>query len=128
MARRRKKYRKRLLMRQPLRPPDRFDCPNCGAKALTVTIDRKDVDDEGKVKAIIRCSKCGLYAEMRVPKIYEAVDVYSKFLDGFLEGTIEYTFTKPQGGEGTLKLDELVGEGESSSGEEPGKSREEVEE
>ncbi len=125
MARRRKKYRKRPLLRPPAKLPTVFSCPNCGANALTVTIDKKSVNEEGLVKAVIRCGKCGLYAEMWVPKIYHPVDVYSKFLDKYLEGEIEYRFIKRGGGEEEIGIEELLqGGGEIEGGE----SREGVEE
>jgi len=118
VGRRRKKYRKRLLLRPQRRLPTIFDCPNCGARMVSVTIDKKKRNEEGKVLAIVTCGKCGLYAEMWVPAIYEPVDVYSKFLDGFLEGTIEYKFVKE--GEAEVSLSELAGEEGEGEGVETG--------
>ena len=125
MARRRKKYRKRIL-KPPAKLPTIFSCPNCGSKSMTVVISKKEVNEEGKVKAIIRCSKCGLYAEMWVPKIYHPVDVYSKFLDKFLSGEIEYTFTKPQE-EAEIGLETLLSQ-EAGEEIEPRESRGKLEE
>ncbi len=94
MARRRKKYRKVPLRPKPVMPTV-YECPHCGAKMLSVSIDKKSRNEQGLVKAVVRCGSCGLYAEMWVPEIYQLVDVYSKFLDGFLEGKLEYSFIKP---------------------------------
>jgi transcription elongation factor Elf1 len=93
MARRRKKYRKIPLRPRPVMPTI-YECPNCGSRMLSVTLDKKSRNEQGLIKAVVRCGSCGLYAEMWVPEIYQLVDVYSKFLDGFLEGKVEYTFTK----------------------------------
>ncbi|MET1102100.1 MAG: zinc-binding protein [Pyrodictiaceae archaeon] len=120
MARRRRKYRKRIPLRPVQKLPTIFECPNCGARALTVTISKKELNEEGRVKAIIKCGKCGLYAEMWVPSIYEPVDVYSKFLDKFLEGSIEYKFTK---GEKEVSIGELIASQAGEEGFENWKSR-----
>lgn len=73
------------------KPPTTFQCPTCGLMTLTITIDR----NEGR--AMISCSnyKCGLRASLtNIPKIYQEVDVYAKFLDRFTEGTIEVAYSK----------------------------------
>ena len=93
MARRRKKYRKIPLRPRPTMPTV-YECPHCGARMLSVTIEKKERNEQGLVKAVIRCGSCGLQAVMWVPEIFQPVDVYSKFLDAFLEGKIEYTFLK----------------------------------
>ena len=93
MARRRKKYRKRPLRPRPVMPTV-YECPHCGARTLSITINKRERNEQGLVKAVIKCGSCGLYAEMWVPEIFQPVDVYSKFLDGFLEGKIEYSFIK----------------------------------
>ncbi len=112
MGKRRRKYRKPQLMRPLRRLPTVFECPHCGAKALTVEIRKKERNEQGLVKAVITCGNCCLYAEMWVPEIYQPVDVYSKFLDAYLEGTIEYTFTEGCEGEGGKVSLEELGEGE----------------
>ena len=122
MGRRRRKYRKPQLLRPQRTLPTEFECPHCGARALTVEINKKARNEAGLVKAIIRCGNCGLYAEMWVPELYQPVDVYSKFLDAYLEGTIEYKFTKEGGGK--ISLEKLAEEGEEEveageGGEEP---------
>ncbi|KSW11749.1 zinc-binding protein [Pyrodictium occultum] len=125
---RRRKRRKPQLLRAPRTLPTVFECPHCGAKALTVEINKKERNEKGEVKAIIRCGRCGLYAEMWVPEIFHPVDVYSKFLDAYLEGKIEYSFTKE---EASISLSELASqeageeEGEEAvEGGEAGESRE----
>ena len=109
MGRRRRKYKKRPLLRAPRIMPTVFECPHCGAKAMTVEIKKKERNEQGYVKSIIRCGNCSLYAEMWVPEIFQPVDVYSKFLDAYLEGRIEYRFTKAEG-EKTISLEELASE------------------
>ncbi len=91
VGRRRKKYKK--IIRKVRRIPSVFQCPNCGSRSLTIELG-KELDEEGRKLAVIRCGNCGLRAEMRVPEIYETVDVYGKFIDMFTEGTIEITFVK----------------------------------
>ncbi|NOZ88465.1 MAG: zinc-binding protein [Crenarchaeota archaeon] len=116
MGRRRRKYRKPQLLRPQRTLPTVFECPHCGARALTVEINKKVRNEQGLVKAVIRCGNCGLYAEMWVPELYQPVDVYSKFLDAYLEGTIEYKFTKE--GAGKISLESLAEEeGEVEAGE-----------
>lgn len=127
MGRRRRKYRKPQLLRPQRTLPTVFECPHCGARALTVEINRKKRNEQGQVLAVIRCGNCGLYAEMWVPEIYQPVDVYSKFLDAYLEGTIEYKFTK-EGGEKKLSLEELAGESGEVEEVEAGEGGEESEE
>ncbi len=86
-----------------------FECPHCGARAISVEIKKKERNERGEVRAIIRCGNCGLYAEMWVPEIFQPVDVYSKFLDAYLEGRIEVKFLK-KAEERTISLEELGAE------------------
>ncbi len=122
MGRRRRKYRKPQLLRPMRRLPTVFECPHCGARALSVEIRKKERNERGEVKAVIRCGNCGLYAEMWVPEIFQPVDVYSRFLDAYLEGRIEVEFRKEGGGERELSIEELAAG--SEEGEEIGESGE----
>jgi len=123
LGRRRRKFRKPLLTR-PLRTlPTIFECPHCGARAVSVDIRKNERNEQGLVHAIIRCGNCGLYAEMWVPEIYHPVDVYSKFLDAYLEGRIEYKFVKE---EKKVSLEELAS-GESIDANREGGERAEEE-
>ncbi len=122
MGRRRRKYRKPQLLRPPRRLPTVFECPNCGSRMLTVDINKKARDESGNVLATIRCGKCGLYAEMHVPEIYHPVDVYSKFLDAFIEGKAEYTFKKEAA---EISVSALLGEAEAGEAGESGEGAEE---
>jgi len=131
MGRRRRKYRKPQLLRPMRSLPTVFECPHCGAKALSVEIRKKERNERGEVKAVIRCGRCGLYAEMWVPEIFHPVDVYSRFLDAYLEGRIEVEFRKEggEGGEAELSIEDLVsesGEGEEVEGEGRGGPEEEA--
>ncbi len=88
-----RRSRKRYKSVSPVlrKPPTRFQCPTCGLMTLTVSIDR----NEGS--AVVSCSnqKCGLRASLRnIPKIYQEVDVYAKFLDKFTEGGIEVVYNR----------------------------------
>ena len=125
MGRRRRKYRKPQLLRPVRRLPTVFECPHCGARALSVEIRKKERNERGEVKAVIRCGRCGLYAEMWVPEIFQPVDVYSKFLDAYLEGSIEVEFRKSgeagESSEQELSLEELTGSGEGGEVEEEGR-------
>ncbi len=91
MGRRRKKYKR--VVRKTRRIPSVFHCPNCGSRSMTVEF-KKTNDIPGMKKAIIRCGSCGLYTDMNVPELFEAVDVYNRFVDAFNEGTIEVEFVK----------------------------------
>ncbi len=112
---RRRKRRKKLIIRRPTMPTV-FRCPNCEAETLTIEIDKKQQNEMGYYKAIIRCGNCGLYAEMWVPPIFQPVDVYSKFLDAFIEGRVEEVTEKFElkslktAEERRLSLEELAGE------------------
>ena len=129
MGRRRRKYKKRPLLRAPRVLPTIFECPHCGAKALTVEIRKKERNEQGLVKAVIKCGNCGLYAEMWVPELYQPVDVYSKFLDAYLEGRAEYKILKEGAGEEkTISLEELAASGEEGELVEAGEGGEGAEE
>jgi len=82
MGRRRKKRRKVVRVRKTI--PSIFQCPHCGAQALTISINRV------KGKAIARCGHCGFYAELDVPPIYQAVDVYGLIVDLYNSGRLNY--------------------------------------
>lgn len=118
--RRRKKYRKLVLLKPPRLLPTVFECPHCGAKALSVEIRRKERNEAGLVKAIIRCGSCGLYSELWVPELFQPVDVYSKFLDAYVEGKAEYTFTKRERVVAEPAGEEDIGESGGESEEEEG--------
>ncbi|MGC9011365.1 hypothetical protein [Thermogladius sp.] len=110
MGKRRKKY-KRVVKRVP-KIPTVFQCPRCGAKTLSVKFEK--LETPGFKKAIISCGSCGLYAEypQPVPEILQAVDVYAKFLDLYLEGSIKVETRKPSEGEG-LGEGQRLSEGEA---------------
>ncbi len=100
MGRRRKK--RKLVARRPRKTiPSVFQCPNCGKIAITVELNKPT---NGVKHAIVRCGNCGLYAEMDVPEIFQNVDVYGRFLDGFYSGTLEYDFITPVKEEKTEEL------------------------
>jgi len=119
VGRRRKKYKKIQLLRPQRRLPTIFECPNCGARMLSVELDKKQKNEKGEILAKVKCGHCGLYTEMWVPQIFQPVDVYSKFLDAYLEGTVEYKILKAEG-ESTPSqaLEELMAASEAAVEEE----------
>ncbi|ADV65493.1 hypothetical protein [Desulfurococcus mucosus] len=91
MARRRKK---RKIIKKAVKIPTLFQCPNCGSNTLSVVFAK----GESGRKAIVSCSRCGLYYEYgNVPSIYQAVDVYNKFIDLFEEGKVKVEFKEAAG-------------------------------
>ena len=88
MGRRRKKTRKIVRTRRTI--PSIFQCPHCGSQTLTISVNRV------KGKAVARCGHCGFYAEVDVPPIYQAVDVYGLIVDLYNKGTLNYTITPPE--------------------------------
>ena len=104
--RRRKKARKIIRVRKTL--PKVFQCPNCGIRALTITFPEKRVEPGSSREALIKCGHCKLYAKIEVPYVFHEVDAYSRFLDLFHEGKLEYTFMEEEeeeaGEEEGLKL------------------------
>ncbi|MEM0453489.1 MAG: hypothetical protein QXO98_02385 [Sulfolobales archaeon] len=84
----RKRYKRTITALR--KAPTIFQCPTCGLMTLTISIDRNDNS------AVVSCSnqKCGLRAVLRnVPRIYQEVDIYAKFLDKFTEGSIEVVYS-----------------------------------
>jgi len=90
VGRRRKKY-KRVVKRLP-KIPSVFQCPHCGNRSLAIRFEKSEIS--GYKLAVVTCGMCGLYYEMQVPEIYENVDVYAKFLDGYESGEIQPEFRK----------------------------------
>lgn len=90
MGRRRKKYKK--VVKRISKIPDVFQCPHCSNRTLTIKFNKTTSFDVKE--AVITCGSCGLYSTMEVPSIYEAVDVYAKFLDKYVNGTIAVEFRK----------------------------------
>ncbi len=80
MGRRRK--RRKIIRRVIRRIPSVFECPNCGRRAVTVEIDKKDS------KAVVRCGECELKAEFKYSPVYKPVDFYNMFVDAFYEGRL----------------------------------------
>ncbi len=113
VGRRRRKYRKRPLRPRPVMPTV-FECPNCGARVLAVSFNRKEKDEQGRILAEIKCSSCGLYATMWVPELFQPVDVYSRFYDAFIEGRAEYTIVKEEASREGVSIVEARESGEAT--------------
>ena len=96
MGRRSRKRYKRPV-RTVRRLPTIFQCPACGLPTLTIDI-KEEKSEEGSVRiGYVKClnPKCGLRSRLiNIPKIYENVDVYAKFLDLYTEGKVEVHFVK----------------------------------
>ncbi|MFQ5710585.1 MAG: hypothetical protein ACE5GD_02270 [Candidatus Geothermarchaeales archaeon] len=80
MGRRR---RKRIIKTIKRTIPSIFNCPNCGAQAVIVKIDRSHLS------AMVTCGYCNLMWNTEIRTFEERVDVYSRFVDAFLEGELE---------------------------------------
>ena len=78
MGRRKRKIVK--LLRKKL--PKIFLCPSCNEESINIRI----IKD--KNIAEVRCSKCGLEANIPVSKADQAVDVYCKFTDKVYAGDL----------------------------------------
>ncbi len=91
--RRRKKARKIIRVKRTL--PKVFQCPNCGIRAMTIEFVEKGQPGSSR-EAIVKCGQCKLYAKIEVPYAFHEVDAYSRFLDLFHEGKVEYTFMEEE--------------------------------
>jgi transcription elongation factor Elf1 len=77
MGRRRKKTVK--IPKKAL--PRIFLCPRCGAKAVSILLDRN------KEIAKVDCGECGLKDEIKFFHAMAIVDIYCKFIDNFHTST-----------------------------------------
>jgi len=90
LGRRRKRYKR--VVKKLKKIPDIYQCPHCSMKTLVIKFAKSKIPDY-KI-ARIMCGSCGLYSELQVPNLYEAVDVYAKFIDLYDKGEVEIEFTK----------------------------------
>ncbi|MEM1627942.1 MAG: hypothetical protein QXP02_00135 [Desulfurococcaceae archaeon] len=98
MGRRRKK--RRVVLKRTVKIPRIFQCPNCTALSLSILIKRHG---DNTSSAIVSCGNCGLYDNedfLNIPSVYQAVDIYAKFIDLFEKGEAKIKFLKPTTGEG----------------------------
>ena len=103
---RRRKRRKRIVKKRTL-PPRYFQCPRCGS--MTLTVDFKKSGEPRTKLAIVRCGTCGLYCELKVPDVFDRVDVYNKIVDMVYEDRLEECSQGESGGEEVVEY-----EGEAS--------------
>lgn len=74
--RKRRRARARLVPRRRL--PTVFQCPSCGATAVSVRVAK------GKEKkVVVSCANCGLMGEYEYNQYLHPVDYFSKFLDDY---------------------------------------------
>ncbi|MCC6034332.1 MAG: hypothetical protein LM567_02390 [Desulfurococcaceae archaeon] len=89
MGRRRK--RRRVILKRVVRIPKIFQCPNCSFISLSIIVKKKG----DRAQAIISCGNCGLLDDedfADIPIVYQAVDVYAKFIDLFERGEARVKF------------------------------------
>ncbi|MEM0001443.1 MAG: hypothetical protein QXJ69_00675 [Desulfurococcaceae archaeon] len=102
MGRRRK--RRKTIVKKIVKIPTVFECPRCASRTLSITLKKKD---EYSAHAIIACGTCGLLDDedfTDIPAIYQAVDVYAKFIDLYNSGRAKIKSVSESGanvGEGT---------------------------
>lgn len=72
--------RKTVVVRVRRTIPKIFQCPNCGIRAVKVSI-------EG-TEATVMCGSCGLKWHTTKKMIEEPVDVYNRFVDAFHAGEL----------------------------------------
>ena len=106
---RRRKRRKKIPIRRPWRPTRHFTCPVCSQPTLTIEFEKLE-DSTDEKKAVVRCGNCGLHLTLRVPSIYEKIDVYALVVDAVEEGRLE-EYTEAVG---EAEAEEAVG-GEAES-------------
>jgi transcription elongation factor Elf1 len=81
---RRKRRRTRPVAVVKRKLPTVFQCPRCGAQAVSVTV--KKTKEEKYV--LVRCSNCSLSMRYDYKEYLEPVDYFSRFLDDYGEGKI----------------------------------------
>ncbi|HDD33941.1 MAG TPA: hypothetical protein ENG30_02185 [Thermofilaceae archaeon] len=77
MGRRKRSRKIRLRPRRTL--PKIYQCPRCGAVAVSVSVDKA----ENLVR--VKCASCGLTDTLEYREYYHPVDYYAKFLDRYEE-------------------------------------------
>lgn len=78
MGRRRRRKTIKIVRK---RLPKYFICPRCGAHSVMVTV------KEGRI-AKVKCSQCGLSADLPATESSHPVDIYCRFSDLFYAGQI----------------------------------------
>ena len=78
----RRKRRKKIIPRLKKKIPKIFICPNCGQKAVKVTINKS------KNTVLVKCGYCNISAKYEYNPTLQEVDYYSKFVDDYNEGKI----------------------------------------
>lgn len=75
--------RRRKIMKLPKKKlPKIFLCPSCGEESVNIRIMRdKDI-------AEVKCSKCGLSADIPVSPADQPIDIYCKFTDRVYTGSL----------------------------------------
>ncbi|MCC6003210.1 MAG: hypothetical protein LM590_02605 [Thermofilum sp.] len=100
---RRKRRRSRPVVVVKRKLPTVFQCPSCGAQAVSVVV-RK-----GKAAkyVLVRCSNCGLNKQYAYNEYLEPVDYFSRFLDDYEEGKISVKGDGASAGGGYGESEEL---------------------
>ncbi|MCD6358157.1 MAG: hypothetical protein DRJ96_10055 [Thermoprotei archaeon] len=75
----RRKSRRKIRLRPKRTLPKIYQCPRCGAVAVSVAIDKSEK------QVYVRCAACGLTGTLEYREYYHPVDYYAKFLDMYEE-------------------------------------------
>lgn len=82
----RRRKRRKVIPKRVAKIPTVFVCPRCSSRALNIVIKR--IDDY-RASAVITCGSCDLLDDedfAEIPAVYQAVDVYAKFIDLYNAG------------------------------------------
>jgi transcription elongation factor Elf1 len=75
--------RRRKIVKLPKKKlPKIFSCPSCGEESINIQIIRD------KNIAEVKCSKCGLKANIDVSPADQPIDIYCKFTDKVYTGSL----------------------------------------
>jgi len=75
----RRKSRRKIRTRPKKKIPAVFQCPRCGATAVSVNVNKKD-----EIVSVI-CGACKLSYTFKYEEIFQPVDYYGKFVDAFIQ-------------------------------------------
>ena len=76
--------RRRKIVKLPKKKlPKIFRCPTCGEESINIHIIKNSNS------ANVKCSKCGIEADIPISSVDEPVDIYCKFTDRlYAENTV----------------------------------------
>ncbi|RLE80761.1 MAG: hypothetical protein DRJ51_05210 [Thermoprotei archaeon] len=83
---RRRKSRKRVLLKPRKTIPKIFTCPQCGQKAVKVTL--RELNELKEKIVLVKCGVCGLEATFKYNSVFQPVDYYHRLVDKYVAGEI----------------------------------------